>query len=114
MLSYDYDLRELKIEEQKLSATIFLPKNLVYFDGHFENMPILPGVVQIHWAIKLAYKNLKIEGEFIGVDILKFKKIISPGYIVNIEACYNPIKGALNFTYTSELGEHSTGIVKFA
>ena len=114
VLSDGYDLRSLEIEELKLSATLFLPENLIYFDGHFEDKPILPGVVQIHWAIELAYKHLKIEGEFIGVDILKFKQIITPGYLVEIELVYDPIKGTLNFTYTSEQGNHSVGRVKFA
>ena len=114
VLSDGYDLRGLEIEGQKLSATLFLPKNLVYFDGHFEDMPILPGVVQIHWVIELAYEHLKIEGEFIGVDILKFKQIISPGYLVEIKAIYDPLKGTLNFTYTSEQGNHSVGRVRFA
>ena len=104
----------MEIEGQKLSATLFLPENLVYFDGHFDDMPILPGVVQIHWAIELASKHLKIEGEFIGVDMLKFKKIISPGYLVEIEVVYEPKKGTLSFTYTSEQGNHSVGRVRFA
>ena len=114
VLSDCYDLRDLEIEGQKLSATLFLPENLVYFDGHFEDMPILPGVVQIHWAIELACEHLKIEGEFIGVDILKFKQIITPGYLVEIEVVYDPVKGTLNFTYTSEQGNHSVGRVRFA
>ena len=114
VLSDVYDLRGLEIKDQKLSATLFLPENLVYFDGHFEDMPILPGVVQIHWAIELACEHLKIEGEFIGVDILKFKQIISPGYLVEIKAIYDPLKGILNFTYTSEQGNHSVGRVRFA
>ena len=113
-LSDSYDLRGLEVDGQKLSATLFLPDDLVYFDGHFEEMPILPGVVQIHWAIELAYEHLKIEGEFIGVDILKFKQIIFPGNLIEIEAIYDPLKGTLNFTYTSEQGNHSVGRVRFA
>ena len=77
-------------------------------------MQIVPGGVQIHWVIELAYEHLKIEGEFIGVYILKFKQIISPGYLVEIETVYDPIKGTLNFTYTSEQGYHSVGRVRFA
>ena len=114
VLSDSYDLRGLEIEGQKLSATLFLPEDLVYFDGHFEEMPILPGVVQIHWAVELASEHLKIEGEFVGIDMLKFKKIISPGYIIEIEAVYDPIKSTLNFTYTSEHGNHSIGRARFA
>jgi len=89
VLSDNYNLRGLEIEGQKLSATLFLPENLVYFDGHFEDMPILPGVVQIHWAIELACEHLKIEGEFIGVDILKFKQIISNKIVLPQKALLN-------------------------
>ena len=109
-----YDLIDLQTDEQKLSATLFLPENLIHFDGHFEEMPILPGVVQIHWIIELASEHLKIEGEFVGMDVVKFTKIISPGYTVKIEADYDPIKNTLNFTYTSEHGNHSAGKARFA
>ncbi len=109
-----YDLRDIKIEKHKLTVTIFLPENLVYFDGHFEDSPILPGVVQVHWAIELAFKHLKLECEFIGLDILKFKQIIPPRFLVQIEIVYDPIKSILNFTYTSEQGNHSVGRVRFS
>ena len=34
--------------------------------------------------------------------------------LIEIEAIYDPLKGTLNFTYTSEQGNHSVGRVRFA
>ena len=38
---------------------------LIYFDGHFDDAPILPGVVQIDWAIELGRGLFGFTGGFV-------------------------------------------------
>jgi 3-hydroxymyristoyl/3-hydroxydecanoyl-(acyl carrier protein) dehydratase len=55
-----------------------LPSDLLYFDGHFPAFAILPGVVQLHWAIKLARVHLPI-GPAVPAELqVKFRRPIRP------------------------------------
>ena len=60
-------------------------QNRTIFKGHFENCPILPGVVQLHFVIKFIqmffHKNVGV------YDIikLKFTNLILPDTLVHFE-----------------------------
>jgi len=112
--SENYELKDIKTDGIKLSASLFIPKDLVFFDGHFDKVPILPGIIQLHWAITLASKHLDMKGIFTRVDLLKFKKIIQPDNLVQLDIFYDSNKHMMDFRYTSSIGEHSFGKVSFA
>ena len=68
-----------------LSADFIFLGDSAYFKGHFENCPILPGVMQLHFVIKFIqmffHKNVKT------YDIikLKFTNLILPDTMVHFE-----------------------------
>ena len=68
-----------------LSADFMFLGDSAYFKGHFENCPILPGVVQLHFVIKFIqmffHKNVGV------YDIikLKFTNLILPDTLVHFE-----------------------------
>jgi len=109
-----YTLENFDLHENALEAQLFLPADLVYFDGHFDEMPILPGIAQTHWAIELAKKHLNIQGEFSSVDNIKFTRIIEPEQSVNLKVTYDSVKNFLEFSYVSERGPHSSGKIRFS
>ena len=66
--------------ENQLSGKIWIAPNLAYFAGHFPDNPILPGVVQVHWAALVTqwhYECLPISA-FCGMSNIKFKSRITP------------------------------------
>ena len=109
-----YTLENLNLREDTLEAKLFLPMDLFYFDGHFDDAPMLPGVVQTHWAIDLACAHLDIRGEFSGIDNIKFTRIIEPKQTVDLNIMYDRTKNIIEFIYNSALGKHSSGIIRFA
>ncbi|MDH3428623.1 MAG: hypothetical protein OEM60_06540 [Gammaproteobacteria bacterium] len=92
---------------------INVPADLLYFQGHFPQQPVLPGVVQIHWAIQLAKSRLGLGSGFGGIEALKFHRVIIPLEQLKLTLEHSEQTGKLHFSYVSELGVHSQGRVLF-
>ena len=56
-----------------------IPLDLVYFCGHFPQAPVVPGVVQIGWALALAAPRLGTPPRCLSMEALKFQQLIRPG-----------------------------------
>ena len=92
---------------------LVVPQDLFYLKGHFPEAPVLPGVTQIHWAISLAGPRLSLKPTFLGIEALKFHRIIKPMTRLKLALEHVEASGKLQFTYTSDLGLHSQGRVLF-
>ena len=92
---------------------VSVPRELYYLRGHFPEAPILPGVVQVHWAILLARGCLSLKPTFLGIEALKFHHVIKPETSLSVALEYSEANGKLHFSYSSELGRHSQGRVLF-
>ena len=86
-----------------------VPADLLYFDGHFTVAPVLPGVVQVDWAIHYGRLHFGLQGAFGGINALKFQQMIRPGVPVQLELAWDETKRTLNFRYFSEAGPHASG-----
>ena len=51
---------------------------LSWFNGHFPGQPVLPGVIQLHWAVLISRALFGLEGVPSEVKRLKFKRTIVP------------------------------------
>lgn len=92
---------------------IAVPEELFYLQGHFPEQPILPGVIQIHWAVKLAAARLGIKPSFKGIEALKFHRVIKPRMPLKLTLEHADNTGKLHFSYVSDLGVHSQGRIVF-
>ncbi len=90
------------IASDSLRLRLEIPDNLLYFDGHFPGNPVLPGVVQIHWAVHFARAHWGQLGEFGGLEAVKFQQLILARAQVVLELEYNAEKGKLYFCYASD------------
>ncbi|QEL25131.1 AMP-binding protein [Bosea sp. F3-2] len=61
-----------------------VPDDLADLAGHFPGMPIIPGVTQIDWAIRLAARHLGLAIEA-GMSLqVKYRKLFLPGRLVTL------------------------------
>ena len=101
----------LKRTEHEIELQLDIPHELVYFQGHFPNEPILPGVVQIDWAACMSQTYFGLIGDFVGLKQLKFTQVIRPGQTVRLTLRHDAQRQSTHFVYQSELGGHASGII---
>ncbi|PCJ59697.1 MAG: aconitate hydratase [Planctomycetota bacterium] len=70
------DLLEENLDEDKVLLKIKVPSDLYYLKGHFENLPVVPGVVQINWVMQYAEKYFKVEPNIKSMENIKFFNIL--------------------------------------
>jgi hypothetical protein len=90
-----------------------LSENLFYFQGHFPGTPVLPGVVQIDWAVHYAKEFLDLRGDFLRIEVLKFQQILTAGDAAELLLFFDARKDRLKFEYRSPRGRHSSGALCF-
>ena len=85
---------------------------LIWFPGHFPGTPVLPGIVQLHWAAIAASCLFGLDGAPRTVSRLKFKKVVVPPrqLLLRLEAGK---PGEIHFTFTSDQLQHSLGTLVF-
>lgn len=103
----------LEKDAARILLQVGLPTDLFYFEGHFDIVSILPGVVQVDWAIKNARKYFEMLPQFRAIHVLKFERVIRVDTVLFLELIYDKEKGNLNFRYYSPNGQHSSGRIVF-
>jgi len=86
---------------------------LSFFDGHFAGYPILPGIVQVHWAIEYTRQYFKVPSEIVGIENLKFLRLVRPGAMLALVLRYESTKRKMYFSYDGSTVKYSSGAVVF-
>ncbi|MEW5248599.1 AMP-binding protein [Microbulbifer sp. 2201CG32-9] len=105
-----------ELSESNAKLTLRIPANLACFPGHFEGTPVVPGVVQIDWAIHYGREMFGVLGCFSAMEVIKFKRLLMPRERVTLEMNYNPVKNKLKFCFRAvdrEAYEYSSGRLCF-
>jgi acyl-coenzyme A synthetase/AMP-(fatty) acid ligase len=95
--------------EQELQLELIVPLDLAHFTGHFPTTPILPGVVQIDWAINLAQRLMNLPPRFAGMEVLKFQQLVRPGDRLNLTLRFDQERNKLHFAYRNGGAACSSG-----
>lgn len=104
---------EQSVEENNATLLLRIDPDIEYFDGHFNDYPILAGVVQIDWAIFYAKELLDCDPVFAGMEVIKFQQPILPNSLVLLSLRWQKEKQKLYFSYTSgEDNNHASGRIK--
>ena len=82
-----YEKVEHENRSEEVRALAYVRPELPCFTGHFPGQPLLPGVVQLHWAVSLAASTWPIRyaaTHFAGTKAIKFKSPVLPGSALTI------------------------------
>jgi len=64
--------------ENSVSLIFTIPKDSLYFDGHFPDYPVLPAVAQIDIVVNFALENFGTDIIISQIKRTKFLKVITP------------------------------------
>ena len=85
--------------EKALHYELRVPPTLVHFAGHFPGLPILPGVVQVDWAMRLAADHVPGVRALASIDQLKFKAPVPPGALLDLTLTHDASRQRVQFAY---------------
>lgn len=107
-------LDALALEIEQTSETtariaFTLTPELIYFDGHFPEQPILPGVSQVHLAALLAERLWGVAPSSANISRLKFRRVLAPGDPVVLQLRRYPASGGVSFVFQTNGAPASQG-----
>jgi acyl-coenzyme A synthetase/AMP-(fatty) acid ligase len=92
---------------------LHVPIALAHFPGHFPGMPILPGVVQIDWAVRYAREHLALVGEFSALENIKFLALVLPDAQLELTLKWDAANTRLEFVFATSQRKYSSGRIVF-
>lgn len=103
---YQYQPKILKanaVSDTQWQLELEIQPTLFWFQGHFPETPILPGVVQITWARQQAMKLWPHALDWLsrlgGMEAVKFQQVIRPGDCVLLSLELDVERQRLSFQY---------------
>ena len=102
-----------RVTPPEAELKLAIPADLDYCRGHFADAPVVPGVVQLKWAIDAARRHLGAGGEVVGIEALKFQSVLLPGAVATLTLKWVAQAHKLYFAYRSDGSHYSSGRLLF-
>jgi len=111
---YQSQVELIEKSDTYLELSLFIPENLYYFQGHFPEAAILPGLVLFDWVMNFLAQYFSVnKSNLVSIDALKFQQIIRPKAKVTLQI--KQIKtNKYSFSYCSAQGQYASGKVVLA
>jgi 3-hydroxymyristoyl/3-hydroxydecanoyl-(acyl carrier protein) dehydratase len=96
-------------QQGEYTLALRVPVDLVYFPGHFPQAPVLPGAVQIAWALAFAATRLGTPTRCHVMEALKFQQLLRPGDRADLTLHNDVARQKLHFAYRHGDKAYSSG-----
>lgn len=100
-------------QDNEASWRLSIAAELPMFAGHFPGQPVLPGVTQLDWAVRLGSQAFGYDTEVAVLEVLKFQQLLLPNMQVTLSISNNPAKGKLSFSYSDGEQKFGSGRIAF-
>ena len=99
------------MENGEIVAQVVTDGQSPWFSGHFPDNPILPGIAQLKMVADTIAASREDELQMTGLSRVKFRKIVSPGELLDIHATNGKLKDQYAFRITSSNEEVCSGMM---
>ncbi|WP_330984128.1 MULTISPECIES: hydroxymyristoyl-ACP dehydratase [Enterobacterales] len=99
------EIERLQAQPQELAVVLHLDPDLLWFQGHFDVQPLLPGVAQLDWVMHYATTLLAPGFRFHSIQNVKFQAPLLPETTVTLTLSWLAKKQLLSFSYQRHEGE---------
>jgi len=99
--------------ENTVHTSVTITEDNQWFAGHFPENPILPGIAQLQYIIELISEQCDADLQLTGFSRVKFRKIIKPGDLLNIEVTATDKKNQYMFQIMSDNKDVCSGKMSF-
>ncbi|MDJ0623577.1 MAG: hypothetical protein QNJ17_11465 [Desulfocapsaceae bacterium] len=96
-----------------MKASVTIAEDSQWFTGHFPENPILPGIAQLQQVVELISSHCDTDLQLTGLSRVKFKKIIKPGELLNIQVTAADKKDQYMFQILSGNEDVCSGRISF-
>ena len=96
-----------------LVLDLHVTADLEHFAGHFPGAPVLPGVVQIDWAVRYAREYLTLSGHFTEMKNIKFLALVLPDAKLQLSLKWDAGTKYLDFSFLTSQRKCSVGRIVF-
>ena len=86
--------------------------DLAWVRGHFPGQPVLPGIIQVHWAAEVASALFNLDGPPRHIKRLKFSNVVVPPRTVELVLTRHGER-EIQFTMRSADRQHAQGRLVF-
>ena len=100
-------------ERRTLSCELLVSRELRVLRDHFPAAPVVPGVMQIAWAVELACRHGLVSGPLFGIVTAKFRRLVRPGMLLAARLEASPEQGQCSFVFELDGEAVSTGRLQF-
>lgn len=102
---------KITTNESEICAEFNIDESLPYLEGHFDKKAVLPGVVQIGWAIACVESSRGIEFSFHSLKSIKFTSLVLPPTEMKMTIKFDEKKGMIKFQSHTPKGKCASGII---
>jgi 3-hydroxymyristoyl/3-hydroxydecanoyl-(acyl carrier protein) dehydratase len=88
-----------------------LSPDLVWFKGHFPGRPVLPGVAQVHMAMRLGEEIWGFLPKSFEISRMKFRRLMTPDDQVMLKLTREVARGRLSFAFIANGEPASEGVI---
>lgn len=100
-------------DSEQVILDLHVPAGLAHFPGHFPGLPILPGVVQVDWAVRHAREHFALTGGFTALENVKFQALVLPDAQLELTLTWDAGKSRLEFVFATRQRKYSSGRIVF-
>ena len=94
-----------------VQKSIKVVENSPWFSGHFPGNPIFPGIAQLELIVKLVSEATGTSLKLIGMSRVKFRKIVRPGDLLDIQVAPGTKKDQYTFRIVGDNEDVCSGSI---